>query len=72
MLQHFIRRPTCSISQSLTRDLQTKASRCVLGLGLEGTRVVKNGAHPARVAEVGQENIETVHAPKHIQAADTP
>ena len=29
-------------------------------------------AHPARVATVGQENIETVHEPKPIQATDTP
>ena len=28
-------------------------------------------ACPARVAEAGQENIETVHGPKPIQAADT-
>jgi hypothetical protein len=50
----------------------TQSSICVLRLGLEETRIIKKGAHPARVAEVGQENIETVHAPKHIQAADTP
>ncbi len=31
----------------------------------------KKEAHPARVAKVGQENIETVHKPKPIQAADT-
>ncbi len=31
----------------------------------------KREAHPARVAKVGQENIETVHKPKPIQAADT-
>ncbi|KAL4265579.1 hypothetical protein AB1N83_000227 [Pleurotus pulmonarius] len=29
-------------------------------------------AHPARVADVGQENIETVHEPKRIQAVDIP
>ncbi|KAJ3782465.1 hypothetical protein GGU11DRAFT_880401 [Lentinula aff. detonsa] len=27
-------------------------------------------AHPARVADVGQENIETVHEPEPIQAVD--
>jgi hypothetical protein len=32
----------------------------------------KKGAHPARVARAGQENIETMHEPKPIQAADTP
>jgi hypothetical protein len=31
----------------------------------------KKEAYPARVAEVGQENIETVHEPKLIQAVDT-
>ena len=31
----------------------------------------KKRACPARVAEAGQENIETVHEPKPIQAADT-
>ena len=31
----------------------------------------KKRAHPARVAKVGQENIETVHEPEPIQAADT-
>ena len=31
----------------------------------------KKKACPARVAEAGQENIETVHEPKPIQAADT-
>ena len=31
----------------------------------------KKEAHPARVAKVGQENIETVHEPEPIQAADT-
>ena len=30
----------------------------------------KSGACPARVAEAGQENIETVHEPKRIQATD--
>jgi len=32
----------------------------------------KRRARSARVADAGQGNIETVHAPKHIQAADTP
>ena len=31
----------------------------------------KKRAHPARVADVGQENIGTVHEPKPIQTADT-
>jgi len=39
-------------------------------LGLE-QRTGKEKAHPARVADVGQENIETVHKPEPIQAADT-
>jgi len=43
-------------------------------LGLETQKVVKKkkkkGASPARVAEAGQENIETVHEPKRIQATD--
>ena len=45
---------------------------------LQGSRVRvsakkrrKKRACPARVAEAGQENIETVHEPKPIQAADT-
>ena len=43
-----------------------------LRLGLEPQKVIKkSGACPARVAEAGQENIETVHEPKPIQAADT-
>jgi hypothetical protein len=42
----------------------------VLGLGL-ARRKGKKRACPARVAEAGQENIETVHEPKPIQAADT-
>ncbi|KAF9049594.1 hypothetical protein BDZ89DRAFT_656249 [Hymenopellis radicata] len=42
-----------------------------LGLGLELATDQKKRAHPARVAKVGQENIETVHKPKPIQAADT-
>ncbi len=40
----------------------------VLGLGLGAQRSEKNGP-PSRVAVVELENIETVHAPKHIQAA---
>ena len=44
----------------------------VLGLGLAPRKgEKKKGACPARVAEAGQENIETVHEPKPIQAADT-
>jgi hypothetical protein len=43
----------------------------ILRLGLEGIKVEKKGACPARVAEAGQENIKTVHAPKHIQTAST-
>ena len=39
-------------------------------LGLGGEKDEKR-AHPARVAKVGQENIETVHEPEPIQAADT-
>ncbi len=31
----------------------------------------KKRAHPARVAKVEQENIETMHKPKPIQAEDT-
>jgi hypothetical protein len=31
----------------------------------------KERAHSARVADAGQGNIETVHAPRRIQAADT-
>ena len=42
----------------------------VLRLGL-GTPNGEGKACPARVAEAGQENIETVHEPKPIQAADT-
>ncbi|KAF9007248.1 hypothetical protein BDZ89DRAFT_562038 [Hymenopellis radicata] len=42
-----------------------------LGLGLEALPTKKKEAHPARVAKVGQENIETVHKPKPIQAAET-
>ena len=42
-----------------------------LGLGLAPRKGEKKGACPARVAEAGQENIETVHEPKPIQAADT-
>ncbi|KAJ7350905.1 hypothetical protein DFH08DRAFT_806881 [Mycena albidolilacea] len=38
------------------------------GLGLGQRRIEKKGP-PSRVAVVEQENIETVHAPKHIQAA---
>ena len=44
----------------------------LVGLGLGQIKVQKKGAHPARVAEAGQENIETVHEPKPIQAAATP
>ena len=43
----------------------------VLRLGL-GQRKGKKEARPARVAGAGQGNIETVHEPKPIQAADTP
>jgi hypothetical protein len=32
----------------------------------------KKRACPARVAEAGQENIETVHEPKPIQTAESP
>jgi hypothetical protein len=39
-----------------------------LRLGLGRRRLEKKGP-PSRVAVVEQENIETVHAPKHIQAA---
>ncbi|KAJ3757527.1 hypothetical protein EV360DRAFT_71070 [Lentinula raphanica] len=39
-------------------------------LGLEQLSHEKKGAHPARVADVGQENIETVHEPEPIQATD--
>ena len=42
-----------------------------IGLGLGPKNGEKKGACPARVAEAGQENIETVHEPKPIQAADT-
>jgi hypothetical protein len=42
-----------------------------IGLGLGPQNGEKKGACPARVAEAGQENIETVHEPKPIQAADT-
>jgi len=42
-----------------------------LGLGLGCRKVEKKEACPARVAEAGQENIETVHEPKLIQAIDT-
>jgi hypothetical protein len=41
-----------------------------IGLGLEPQKGKKE-ACPARVAEAGQENIETVHEPEPIQAADT-
>ena len=41
-----------------------------LGLGTQNNQK-KVEACPARVAEAGQENIETVHEPKPIQAADT-
>ena len=44
-----------------------------LGLGLGVSKgEKKREALPARVAEEGQENIETVHEPKPIQATDTP
>jgi hypothetical protein len=42
----------------------------IIGLGL-APRKDERKACPARVAEAGQENIETVHEPKPIQAADT-
>ena len=42
-----------------------------VGLGLGPQNGEKKGACPARVAEAGQENIETVHEPKPIQAAET-
>ncbi len=35
------------------------------------SRPKKKRAHPARVAKVEQENIETMHKPKPIQAEDT-
>lgn len=41
-----------------------------LGLGL-GQQTSKEKAHPARVAVVGQENIETVHEPKLTQTEGT-
>ena len=41
-----------------------------LGLGPKTDR--KKRAHPARVADVGQENIGTVHEPKPIQTAGSP
>ena len=44
----------------------------ILGLGLAVQNVEKKMARSARVAEAGQENIETVHEPKPIQATDTP
>ncbi|KAJ7841613.1 hypothetical protein B0H14DRAFT_2586832 [Mycena olivaceomarginata] len=40
-----------------------------LRLGLAGRKIEKKKGPPSRVAVVEQENIETVHAPKHIQAA---
>ena len=43
-----------------------------LRLGLEERKIEKKRACPARVAEAGQGNIETVHEPKPIQAAATP
>jgi hypothetical protein len=36
---------------------------------VRNSKVRKKNGPPSRVAVVGQENIETVHAPKHIQAA---
>jgi len=44
---------------------------CYIGLGLEHSTDIKKKACPARVAKAGQENIETVHKPKPIQAADS-
>ena len=43
----------------------------VLGLGLEKIKDEKKIACPARVAEAGQENIETVHEPEPIQTTDS-
>ncbi|KAJ7857462.1 hypothetical protein B0H14DRAFT_2578353 [Mycena olivaceomarginata] len=40
-----------------------------LRLGLGALWIEKKNGPPSRVAVVEQENIETVHAPKHIQAA---
>ena len=42
----------------------------ILRLGL-GPQNGRKKACPARVAEAGQENIETVHEPKPIQAVNT-
>ena len=42
-----------------------------LGLGLEKIKDEKKIACPARVAEAGQENIETVHEPEPIQTTDS-
>ncbi|KAN0097708.1 hypothetical protein V8E55_002194 [Tylopilus felleus] len=42
-----------------------------IGLGLELKKSEKKMACPARVAVAGQENIETVHGPKPIQAEVT-
>ena len=44
-------------------------SSTALGLGL-GESKKKKEACPARVAEAGLENIETVHKPEPIQAAN--
>jgi hypothetical protein len=42
-----------------------------LGLGLAQIKIIKKEACPARVAEAGLGNIETVHEPKPIQAIGT-
>jgi hypothetical protein len=48
---------------------QSEIYQVELRLGLGPRKNEKKGP-PSRVAVVEQENIETVHAPKHIQAAD--
>jgi hypothetical protein len=42
-----------------------------IGVRVSGNQKHKKMACSARVAEAGQENIETVHEPEPIQAANT-
>jgi hypothetical protein len=53
-----------------SRTGQSELYPVKLRLGLGASENGKKGP-PSRVAVVEQENIETVHAPKHIQAAGT-
>jgi hypothetical protein len=59
------------IDIEVNRSLENLSIDGTLGLGLGPTGDEKKGAHPARVAEAGRENIETVHEPKPIQAVIT-